>query len=203
MELLAIGCLVLSVAAQPAVAAQRGEARRLVQEALAEKDHAKAIALYTRAIEADPKLEIAFVKRGSLLQEEKRFAEAIPDFTRAIELGVRTEWVLASRAFCRLNTDDPKGAVEDFTKGIAIGPELGMDYYHRHRAKKMLGDDAGAAADLAKAIAINPEVAEAANEAADVDAEARKKVQLRIGILGLCAVGVGLVLLRPLGRKRR
>ena len=196
MNLLAIGCLLLSVAAQ------RGDARKLVQDALAEKDPAKAIALYTRAIEADPKLEIAFVKRGSLLQDEKRFAEALPDFSRAIELGVRTEWVYASRAFCRLNTGDPRGAIDDFTTGIKIGPELGMDYYHRHRAKQMLGDEAGAAADLAKAIAINPEVADAAREAGEVDLEDRKRLRLRIGIVGLCCVGVGLVFLRSMGRKR-
>ena len=191
-----IGCFLLSIVAQ------RGDARQLVQQAITEKDPPKAIALYTRAIESDPKLEIAFVKRGSLLQDQGKFAEALPDFSRAIELGVRTEWVFASRAFWRLNMGDAQGAVDDFTTGIKIGPELGMDYYHRHRARKMLGDEAGAAADLARAIAINPEVAEAAREAGVVDEEDRRRLRLRIGIVGLCCVGIGLVYLRSMGRKR-
>jgi hypothetical protein len=110
--------------------------------------------------------------------------------------------VYASRGFCRVNTGDAQGAVEDLTTGIAIGPVYGADYYHRHRARKMLGDEAGAAADLAQATALDPEVADAAKEAAVVDEEAGRKLRLRLGIVGLCGVGVGLVLLRSVGRKR-
>ena len=74
-------------AAQRAKAAK--QAQKYVQmgeDYLVEGDRKKALDAYTKAIEADPRCQTAYVRRGLMYKEARKHDKAMADFTRAIEI---------------------------------------------------------------------------------------------------------------------
>ncbi|MCC6740298.1 MAG: tetratricopeptide repeat protein [Planctomycetia bacterium] len=110
--------------ARPA-AADRGQAESAVQEGdrfLGARDFEKAIAAYTRAIDADPAWATAWGKRGYAKRIWTKFNASLEDFGKAIELEPQqTTWRL-ERAQAYLNLDRAQEAIEEGEALIRLSP---------------------------------------------------------------------------------
>jgi tetratricopeptide (TPR) repeat protein len=110
-----------------------------------------SIALWTRAIDLDPRHQIAYYNRGLAHFEAGRPKLAIADYTKAIELAPYWAWPYGNRGVARMETD-PESALEDFTRVIELEPKAPMTYANRAVARETLGDVEGAIADRERAL---------------------------------------------------
>jgi len=83
-----------------------------------------AIAEYTKAIEMNPKLDMAYLKRGGAYQSKWDFGLAIKDYTMAIEVNPRfaSAYIERGRAYGTLGHYER--ALADINKAIEINPSL-------------------------------------------------------------------------------
>jgi tetratricopeptide (TPR) repeat protein len=121
---------------------------------LRENNLDKALAAFTRAVEADPKSGAAYYQRGRVLARKNQEAGALADLNRAVELNPQNadayNWLgwIHSRA----NRNDE--AITALTKAIEIRPNNGWAYYNRGRCYYRKGDAAKAREDARMACSL-------------------------------------------------
>jgi len=116
---------------------------------------------FTKAIELNQEVAVAFDYRGRAkyyIDDEKG---AIIDFNKAIELDPGVAATHEYRGRAKLYLADEKGAIIDFNKAIELDPEVAVTYEYRGRAKLYLNDEKGAIVDFTKAIEFDPKNADA------------------------------------------
>ncbi|KAJ9470850.1 TPR repeat-containing protein [Diplonema papillatum] len=98
----------------------------------------KAIAQFTRAIEANPSNATAFLMRAKCMKLTLEFEKAIADYTMAIELNNQDTEALASRGYCSEQVRDWDAAIADYSAIIELQPDDDHPYNMRGlaRAKK-------------------------------------------------------------------
>jgi tetratricopeptide (TPR) repeat protein len=125
------------------------------------KDYNGAITDYTKAIELNPNLAIAYNNRGLQKCDLKDYYGAIADYTKAIELNPNNAKAYSSRGTSKAYLKDYYGAIADHTKAIKLNPNDAETYYNRAHSKANLKGYYGAIADYTKAIELNPNNADA------------------------------------------
>ncbi len=110
----------------------------------------EAIALFTKAIEADTMNFDAWIKRGFVRSIDGDFAGELSDYTHVIEKDSLHKWAYISRGAAKNRTGDYQSAIIDLNKAIEIDKNDPESYNNRGFAKKALGDLEGACDDWNK-----------------------------------------------------
>ncbi|MDR2152602.1 MAG: tetratricopeptide repeat protein [Helicobacteraceae bacterium] len=116
-----------------------------------EKNYIQAIAYYTRAINIDPDLEIAFYSRGYTYAKLGDYSKAIADYTQAIKVAPHYAVAFNSRGNAYRDLGDYKQAIADYTQAIKVAPHYIEAYNNRTRAYAKLSDYKSATQDARKA----------------------------------------------------
>ena len=104
----------------------------------------EAIKEYTKAIELNPNLESAYIKRGdSQTVHLRRYEEGIEDYTKAIEINPNNDVVYIRRALNYENLENYDLAQKDSEKALQINPSniqahhiIGKAHYGRGEYQK-------------------------------------------------------------------
>ena len=115
-------------------------------------DYDRAIEEYTKAIELNPDLAIAYINRGDAYQCRRLFDRAVADFTKAIELKPDFDAAYANRGVAYQCEGDFDRAITNFTKAIELKPDFAIAYFNRGVAWLYLEEWEKAKLDLARAI---------------------------------------------------
>ena len=116
----------------------------------------RAVELYTRVLDIDPKYAAAYINRGNAKQSLGNLQGAIRDYDEAIDLDPNNAAAYFIRGFLKQTLGDLRGAIEDYDKSIKIDPEYDAVYFSRGFAKQTLEDLQGAIEDYDEAINLNP-----------------------------------------------
>ncbi len=99
-----------------------------------------AVALATKAIEADPASPRAYSFRASLHESAGRFSEAIEDYDRLVELLPRNSDVYNQRGSAHFKAGHIDESINDFDRSIKLEPhqepyhwQRGISYYYAGR----------------------------------------------------------------------
>ena len=112
----------------------------------------QTIADYTKAIELDPELVIAYFLRGNAYESMQKYEQAFDDFTKVIELNPEFEPAYRERGGIYLRWEQYDEAIADLTKAVELDPEDYYGYYIRGFIYEKLGQSDLAIADFEKAI---------------------------------------------------
>jgi tetratricopeptide (TPR) repeat protein/uncharacterized membrane protein YhaH (DUF805 family) len=106
-------------------------AAEYLQLGINEKDPQKKIALYTKAIELDPKQAMAFNNRGLAYFTKKDYDQALKDYDQAIVL--KPDFALAynNRGDAYYQRKEYDRAQADYSKAIGLKPDYDLAYYNR------------------------------------------------------------------------
>lgn len=129
-------------------AAQRGEAT-------------KALSLYTRAIEAAPKLAGALAERGQLYASIGETEHALGDFDAALAAEPNQPVALRERGRLRRAAGQYAEAIADYTQALATQPQNATVLVERGICQAHLQKHAEAVADLDAALAVQSQLAPA------------------------------------------
>ncbi len=124
-------------------------------------DKIKAIALLTKAIDLNPRYDIAYLIRGYVYDQLGSYAKALADYSQTIQLDPENPRPYNNRGLLKANhLNDPEGALIDLNQVIKINANNAYAYNNRGflRADKF-NDSSGALADYNEAIKIRPTVA--------------------------------------------
>lgn len=121
----------------------------------------EAISHFDQAIAIDPRMDEAYVYRGTAKNLIDDYEEAVTDFTQAIKLNPKNADAYYNRGIARRNLGDERGAYADFTEAIALNPKHVDAYYNRGNARSEKRDYDGAIADFSRVIELSPDHAAA------------------------------------------
>jgi tetratricopeptide (TPR) repeat protein len=123
------------------------------------RQHAPAIADYTRAIELDGRFAEAFNNRGNVHYRLEDYPRAIADYDQAVRAKPDYADAINNRANARYQQQAHAEALADYERALALDPESAL--YHNNRAitREAAGDAEGALEDYARAIALDPGLA--------------------------------------------
>jgi len=106
-----------------------------------------AIDAYSKAIEADPKMWNAYVKRAFCYGLTNQYAKAVEDYTVAIAAEPDKIYAYQSRGSAHSKLGHFTEALADFDKVIELDPKNQEAFNNRGFVKKNLGDKEGACKD--------------------------------------------------------
>ncbi len=87
--------------------------------------------IWSRVIETEPGLPLAYFERAKSYQDAKEFDKAIADYTQTIELSPNFYEAYINRGLSNYLKQNSEQALTDFTLAIKMDPENGLAYYHR------------------------------------------------------------------------
>ncbi len=116
-------------------------------------DLAKAVKLYTKAIDNNPAFAMAFQMRGIAQQQLKKYAQAMSDYSMVITCGEPYFKAVGyyNRGIVKNITGDFAGAIPDFSQAIELDKKFAAAFFHRGIAKSKAGDLAGQNEDFCRA----------------------------------------------------
>lgn len=120
-------------------------------------EYQQAIERYSRAIELDSHLAMAYYSRGTAKNTLSDHHGAIGDLDKAIERNPQDASAYNNRGFAKFGLGDRQGAIADYDRAIDLDPQPVVAFYNRGNAKLALGDYVGAIADYDQAIVFNPQ----------------------------------------------
>ena len=121
----------------------------------------KALVIYSRAIELNPKNAKAYSDRGVAYGEKGNHKLALKDFKKAIQLHPNDAEVYYNRGVAYDMNSDVDHAFKDYTEAIRLNPDLAKAYTNRGNAYNNKGRLNSAIKDLNKAIQLDPNDAKA------------------------------------------
>lgn len=131
----------------------------------------KALTDYTAAIEADPRMPLAYLGRGILLAARKRaFDRAIEDFDKVLALKPDNVDALIARGDAFSNIGDAGRAIIDLNRAVALAPDGPTPYLFRGLAEARRDNRPAARQNYRAALTIDPHFAEAWVNLAALDA---------------------------------
>ncbi|MEY2498406.1 MAG: hypothetical protein QOD12_1962 [Verrucomicrobiota bacterium] len=120
-------------------------------------DYDGAMAVCTKAIEADPKDAAAYFSRGLCHARKESWNNSLADADKALALSYAyPAYAYAMRAQARVRKHEFKIAIEDATKGISIDPQYAFSYRARAEAEIGLGNWKQVLEDCNKVLALEP-----------------------------------------------
>ena len=113
------------------------------------KDYKGAVEDCKKALEIDPKNELAYVRMGDAFfsQEPADYVEAMKSYNYAINLNPNNKTALHNRGIAKKELKDYHGSIDDFNKAIILDAEYASAYMNRGIGKSLLGDTPGACID--------------------------------------------------------
>ncbi len=124
----------------------------------------RAIALFSKALEINPRYAEAYNNRGIAYAKGKgQYDKAISDYDKAIEINPRYAEAYNNRAIAYCDSQKFDKAISDYTKAIEINPRYTEAYNNRGVAYEKKGQFDKAISDFSIALEINPRYAEAYN----------------------------------------
>ena len=107
---------------------------------------------FTKALELNPRLSVAYEKRGMLYYFQEKYTKTIQDFQRVIELKpLESEgYVILGTAY--MKNEDYDEAITNLTYAIELDPNLAGAYGYRAEAYRLKGMVEEAIKDSTKAI---------------------------------------------------
>lgn len=120
------------------------------------QDREKSAEQYRRAIEINPRYDMAYWKLGFTKTLGGDRAGAILEFNKALEINPRNPFALMDRGVAKAALGDYTGGMADFDAAIAINPKEAKLYGQRGAAKQDHGDYDGAIADYETELKLNP-----------------------------------------------
>ncbi|WP_026104002.1 tetratricopeptide repeat protein [Anabaena sp. PCC 7108] len=132
---------------------------RLGDDCFTQKDYIGAIGNYTKALELNPQVAKAYLRRGITRNELGNKPGAIEDYTQAIKINPNDALTYSVRGIAYFELGNNKSAVKDYTQAIKINPHDALTYSVRGLAYFKLGNSKSAIADYTQAIKINPNAA--------------------------------------------
>jgi tetratricopeptide (TPR) repeat protein len=124
-------------------------------------NHSYAINAFSKAIELNPILAVAFNDRGVAYNKLGNNKQAIDDYNKAIELNPILANAYYNRGVYYNNLGNNNQAIDDYNKAIELSPKDADAYYNRGVAYNNLGNNKQAIDDYNKAIELNPILADA------------------------------------------
>jgi len=115
---------------------------------------------FSKAIELNPRLAMAYNNRGNAYSNLGNDQQAIRDYNKAIELNPQLAMAYNNRGNAYFKLDNYQQAIKDFNKAIELDPQLAMAYNNRGNAYVKLGNFHQAIEDFNKAIELDPQYAE-------------------------------------------
>jgi tetratricopeptide (TPR) repeat protein len=115
-----------------------------------------AVADWTRAIDIDPKCNVALIYRAMHFGRIEQWDEAIRDLDAAIALAPGREDYLVVRAACYAGQKDFQRAMRDAGAAVELNPKSGQALFVRAMLRAETGEYSKAIDDLAAAIQANP-----------------------------------------------
>ncbi|HEV3165939.1 MAG TPA: tetratricopeptide repeat protein, partial [Isosphaeraceae bacterium] len=137
------------------------EATKRGNERLAKGDLDGAIEEFTKAIQLDPKIFIAYVGRGHAYDLKKDYDKAIGDYTEAIKLRPEDEALYNFRGSAYRSKGDYDSALADHSKAIELRPKDPWSYFFRAQVYELKDLPDRAIDDLTRAIEVKADFAPA------------------------------------------
>jgi tetratricopeptide (TPR) repeat protein len=133
----------------------------LGQKKLRQQNYQDAIALFNRALAANPSNLNAYYSRGAAFFSLQDYAAAINNFDRLLNVSPNYPLAYFYRGYIRAAKQDYSGAIADYNRAIELNANFDPAYTNRGFAYAKLGDTQSAIADYNRAIELNPESAAA------------------------------------------
>jgi tetratricopeptide (TPR) repeat protein len=131
-----------------------------------ERNYDKAIRLFTKAIEIEPKAAFAYINRGYAWEKKGNYDKGIADLTKAIEINPMFADAYFNRAYAWYGKGDSDKAIADLTKAIEINPKHAIAYSNRGNVWEKKRNYDKAVVDYTRAIEIDPKFSVAYNNLA-------------------------------------
>ena len=96
-----------------------------------------AIKTYDKAIEIDPRLEVAWNNKGQALRAIGKYDEAIKAFDKAIEINPQDADAWHNKGNALLSLRKYEEAIKAFDKAIEINPQDAKAWYNRRMLNTM------------------------------------------------------------------
>ncbi len=118
-----------------------------------------AIVCFTKAIQLDSSLAIAFLNRADAKKQLMDYQSALSDYNHAIKM--KLTWEESYEAYYNRGLtlsllSHLKEALSSFSYAIKLNPEYADAYFNRSIAKGMIGDYPGELEDINKSLSYNP-----------------------------------------------
>lgn len=115
----------------------------------------KKIECFTKALELNPRLALAYEKRGLFYYFQEKYDKVIEDYTRYIRLAPEKADAYRILGMAYLKTDNYDKAIVNFDSAINMAPEMSAAFSYRAEALRLSYQLEGAIQDATKAIALN------------------------------------------------
>lgn len=119
------------------------------------REYTAALAAYTKAIEFDPSLDLAYLRRGWSYYDAQEDDKALADLREAVRLSPDDADVHRNYGFVLWALDRPEEAADAVAQAIALEPERYENYNMLAYVHAALGDFEAALADTEKASQLN------------------------------------------------
>ena len=129
----------------------------LADEAFENKDHKRAIELYTKALDQYPYNDNLFFKRGISKYELGENYGAISDFERAIDLNDEVADYYNRRGLVKFRLKDYENATKDFVKAVAHDSTMSIAYFNIAYTLSEVNQPDTALLFITKALELDPD----------------------------------------------
>jgi tetratricopeptide (TPR) repeat protein len=109
-----------------------------------------------KAIAINPRLEAAYISRGSAYFELNQMDKAIQDYDKALEINPQSAIAYNNRGIVYKKFGNAGAALQDFEEAIRLKPDYDSAYYHRGNVYTILGVYQLAIDDYTKVILLEP-----------------------------------------------
>src|SRR5208283_4532991 len=123
--------------------------RNLATAAIGRRDYFRAVALATRAVEANPNDPLAYNERGAANSHLDRFDQAVADYGTALRLDPKLARAYRNRASAYYHQSKYEEAIADCTAAIRLDSNYALAYLSRSKAYEKLNRPTEAKADYA------------------------------------------------------
>ena len=120
-------------------------------------DFNAAIADYTKAIELNPKFDLAYNNRGMAYHALGKYNEALAEYNKSTELNPKDASPYNSRGITYHILGKYKEALAEYNKSIELNPQYADAYLNRGMAYHALGRYNEALVEYNKSIELNPQ----------------------------------------------
>ena len=140
----------------------------------------KKIEYFTKALELDPKLTVAYEQRDLLYYFQGKYDKVIQDYQRYLDLAPENAEAYRMLGLGYLKNGDYEPAIAHFTRAVELEPEHPAGYAYRAEAYRLFGKDEEAIRDSTAAVGLRGDL-RAKSEAY----KTRARVYRKMGLMDL------------------